>query len=99
MYWLDEGGTGIPRKVASANLDGSNPQILTKNDLQSLGKITIDVENQVLYWTQPTARKVFCTSPLKKGSVITCTLICASSTLPARQKCKFQLTPRENIIS
>ena len=58
LYWLDEGNTGIPRKVASMNMDGTNPQILVRNDLQQLGRIAIDIPNQVLYWTQPSGQKV-----------------------------------------
>ena len=58
LYWLDEGSTGIPRKVSSMNMDGTNPQILVRNDLQQLGRIAIDIPNQVLYWTQPSGQKV-----------------------------------------
>ena len=58
VYWLDEGNTGIPRKVASVNMDGSDPQIILKDDLQQVGRIAIDIENQVLYWTQPSGQKV-----------------------------------------
>ena len=58
LYWLDEGNTGIPRKVASMNMDGTNPQILVSDNLQQLGRIAIDIPNQVLYWTQPSGQKV-----------------------------------------
>ena len=30
MYWLDEGGAGVPAKIGMADMDGSNPKVLVK---------------------------------------------------------------------
>ncbi len=58
LYWLDEGGQGVPRKVASMNLDGTDSQIVTQSDLQMLDFITINTTSQELYWTEGTSSKV-----------------------------------------
>ena len=58
VYWLDEGGSGVPRKVASVNMDGSNPQILVRDDLFSLGYLALNMEDEVLYWSEGGAQKV-----------------------------------------
>ena len=58
LYWLDEGGPGVPRKVAAANLDGSESEILVKDDLTHLDFLSLDVNTQTLYWSEGHAGKV-----------------------------------------
>ena len=53
---MDNGGSGVPRKVARMNMDGTNPEILVSTDLQSVNYLAIDRGQQVLYWTQGSAQ-------------------------------------------
>lgn len=50
VFWIDEGGFGVPIKVARVNMDGSNPMILTESE-QWLEAITIDIPNKMLYYS------------------------------------------------
>lgn len=47
VYWTDQ---GIPAKVESANLDGSNRKVIVDVCIFP-GGIAIDHANQRLYWT------------------------------------------------
>jgi len=33
LFWLDRGGSGVPAKVGKANMDGSEPEIIIKQNL------------------------------------------------------------------
>lgn len=51
MYWTDHGTeSGIPAKVASADMDGSNAAILFTHNLEHVEFITIDIRENKLYW-------------------------------------------------
>uniref|UniRef100_A0A4W3HU78 Low-density lipoprotein receptor-related protein 2 n=1 Tax=Callorhinchus milii TaxID=7868 RepID=A0A4W3HU78_CALMI len=51
MYWTDQGTeNGIPAKIASADMDGSNPEILFTDNLRHVEFITIDIKESYLYW-------------------------------------------------
>ena len=50
LYWLDEGGFGIPRKISKANMDGSEVRNLFTDIGQPLS-LTIDLANKQLYWS------------------------------------------------
>ncbi|KAL0271000.1 UNVERIFIED_CONTAM: hypothetical protein PYX00_008246 [Menopon gallinae] len=50
LYWLDEGGFGVPSKVAKVNMDGTNAEILTTN-IQRPEAITIDLDKKILYYS------------------------------------------------
>ncbi|RWS16465.1 low-density lipoprotein receptor-related protein 2-like protein [Dinothrombium tinctorium] len=52
LYWLDEGGVGVPLKVAKANMDGTNSTILIKDNIHSLEAISFDLANKRLYFSQ-----------------------------------------------
>ena len=56
LYWLDNGGVNVPPKVARMNLDGSEPEILVNGQLYNLRSLDVDIQQQVIYWTQ--AQKV-----------------------------------------
>ncbi|CAH1397949.1 unnamed protein product [Nezara viridula] len=50
LFWVDEGGYGVPQKIGRVNMDGSNPIILLKNLERPLA-ITIDLETKLLYYS------------------------------------------------
>lgn len=47
---MDEGGFGVPPKVAKVNMDGSKPVILL-DDIQRPEAITIDLKEKMLYFS------------------------------------------------
>ena len=52
LYWIDEGGVGVPVKIAKVNMDGSNSTILVKESLQQVEAITLDLNNKRIYFSQ-----------------------------------------------
>lgn len=51
LYWTDHGTeSGIPAKVASADMDGSNAVTLFTNNLDHVEFITVDIQENKLYW-------------------------------------------------
>ncbi|XP_037379377.1 low-density lipoprotein receptor-related protein 2 [Talpa occidentalis] len=51
LYWSDQGtDSGVPAKIASAYMDGSASQILFSGELEHLESLTLDIEEQKLYW-------------------------------------------------
>jgi low density lipoprotein-related protein 2 len=50
MYWLDSGGGGVPAKLASANMDGSQPKIITK-DITKPMALSLDTDKNILYFS------------------------------------------------
>ncbi|XP_029461540.1 low-density lipoprotein receptor-related protein 2 isoform X2 [Rhinatrema bivittatum] len=51
MYWTDAGTeSGVPAKIASAEMDGSNAVVLVTSNLDHVEFITIDIKDQKLYW-------------------------------------------------
>lgn len=51
LYWTDQGTeSGIPAKVASADMDGLNPVTLFTNNLDHIEFITLDIRENKLYW-------------------------------------------------
>ena len=50
LYWLDDGGFGIPRKISKSNMDGTNVRNLFTDLGQPLA-LTIDLANKQLYWS------------------------------------------------
>uniref|UniRef100_A0A8D0H975 Low-density lipoprotein receptor-related protein 2 n=1 Tax=Sphenodon punctatus TaxID=8508 RepID=A0A8D0H975_SPHPU len=64
LYWTDQGtDTGVPAKIASANMDGSDKKILFTGSLDHVEFITIDIKEQKLYWG------VTSTGMIEKGNV------------------------------
>ncbi|XP_044525030.1 low-density lipoprotein receptor-related protein 2 [Gracilinanus agilis] len=64
LYWTDRGTeTGIPAKVASANMDGSQIKTLFTGNLDHIEFITIDIKEQKLYWA------VTSTGVIERGNV------------------------------
>ncbi|XP_045414697.1 low-density lipoprotein receptor-related protein 2 [Lemur catta] len=51
LYWSDQGtDSGVPAKIASANMDGTSLKILFTGNLEHLEFITLDIEEQKVYW-------------------------------------------------
>ena len=50
VFWVDEGGYGVPIKIGRVNMDGGNPLILVEHE-QWLEAITIDIPNKMLYFS------------------------------------------------
>ena len=50
LYWLDDGGFGVPRKIAKANMNGSEVRNLFV-DIGTPLALTIDIANRQLYWS------------------------------------------------
>ncbi|KAM8806535.1 low-density lipoprotein receptor-related protein 2 [Eudromia elegans] len=64
LYWTDQGtDSGVPAKVASANMDGSGVQTLFTGNLDHVEFITMDIKEQKLYWA------VTSTGMIEKGNV------------------------------
>ncbi|XP_033127863.1 low-density lipoprotein receptor-related protein 2-like [Anneissia japonica] len=51
LYWADNGAIS---KIMGVVRDGSNPQVVTTQNVQNIFYITIDVSSQTLYWTLST---------------------------------------------
>ncbi|KRZ56210.1 Low-density lipoprotein receptor-related protein [Trichinella nativa] len=52
LFWLDEGGPSVARKLARAEMDGSNPTVIVSSDLARLDFLTVDLDAQMLYFSQ-----------------------------------------------
>ncbi|XP_054913786.1 low-density lipoprotein receptor-related protein 2 isoform X1 [Poeciliopsis prolifica] len=51
LFWTDKGSdNGVPPKVASADMDGSNLKNLYTTNLANIGFITADISTMKLYW-------------------------------------------------
>ena len=52
LYWLDDGGVGVPVKIAGVNMDGNSSHIIYRDGLTNLEALTLDLFNKRLYWSQ-----------------------------------------------
>lgn len=50
LYWVDEGGFGVPPKIGRVNMDGTNAMVLTE-EVDNPESITIDIERKMLYFS------------------------------------------------
>ena len=50
VFWVDEGGFGVPTKIGRVNMDGTNPVILLSN-LDNPEAITIDIPSKTVYFS------------------------------------------------
>lgn len=51
LYWLDQGGAGVPAKIGKANMDGSKPEILLKDNLTQPEFLTLDPDTEMIYFS------------------------------------------------
>ena len=58
LYWLDQGGAGVPAKIGKANMDGSNPEILIRANITKPEFLTIDPDNEMLYFSSSQGPKI-----------------------------------------
>lgn len=59
LYWTDQGTeSGIPAKVAAADMDGMNPVTLFTNNLDHIEFLTVDIQENKLYWAVTGTGKV-----------------------------------------
>ena len=49
IYWVDEGGYGVPEKIGKVNMDGSSSMVLAK--VTKPEALTIDVDRKTLYYS------------------------------------------------
>ncbi|GAB1600507.1 low-density lipoprotein receptor-related protein 2-like [Argonauta hians] len=54
LYWTDRGDHPVPIKIGVVKMDGSDPEILIKDNMQSPGFLTKDPNAQILYWSDST---------------------------------------------
>ncbi|XP_073976140.1 low-density lipoprotein receptor-related protein megalin isoform X3 [Rhodnius prolixus] len=50
LFWVDEGGYGVPQKIGRVNMDGTNPVILLRKVERPVA-ITIDLDTKTLYYS------------------------------------------------
>ena len=50
IFWIDEGGFGVPAKVGKVNMDGSMSTVLV-DDVENPEAITIDVDKKDIYFS------------------------------------------------
>lgn len=55
MYWTD---WGTPPKIESASMDGANRNAVITTDLYWPNALTLDYQNQILYWADAWLDKV-----------------------------------------
>ncbi|KAI5717758.1 hypothetical protein M8J77_010754 [Diaphorina citri] len=68
LYWIDEGGNGVPLKIGKANMDGSNASILVSGQLYEA--LALDLENGMLYYSTEGAVKVIDTDGEAERTVL-----------------------------
>ncbi|XP_043497943.1 low-density lipoprotein receptor-related protein 2 isoform X2 [Polistes fuscatus] len=50
IFWVDDGGFGIPMKIGRVNMDGTNPIVLVDN-VEKPVAITIDIPSKTVYFS------------------------------------------------
>uniref|UniRef100_A0A8C4QIE6 Low-density lipoprotein receptor-related protein 2 n=1 Tax=Eptatretus burgeri TaxID=7764 RepID=A0A8C4QIE6_EPTBU len=61
LYWTDDGtDSGVPAKIGSAYMDGSGLTILFTNHLGHADFMTIDIQEQKLYWAVANTGHIEC---------------------------------------
>lgn len=58
VYWIDDGGGHVPKKIAEVKMDGSDPRILIQDNLNDPGYLTKDPKEAVLYWSESYLGKI-----------------------------------------
>ena len=58
LYWLDQGGAGVPAKIGKAGMDGSNPSVLVSDGLTRPEFLAIDPDTDMLYFSSSQPAKV-----------------------------------------
>ena len=58
LYWLDQGGSGVPAKIGKAMMDGTKPSVLVSGNLTNPEFLAIDPESEMLYFSSSQPAKV-----------------------------------------
>ena len=58
LYWLDEGGPGVPAKIGVADMDGQNPGIVVQGNMTSPEFLTLDPDTEMIYFSSSHEPKV-----------------------------------------
>ena len=58
LFWLDRGGNGVPAKIGKANMDGSEPEVIVKGNLEGPEFLTIDIQKEILYFSTSRNAKI-----------------------------------------
>lgn len=51
LFWIDEGGFGVPAKVGKINMDGTGALVLTSDNLENPEAITLDLDRKDIYYS------------------------------------------------
>lgn len=79
LYWTDQGAeSGIPAKVASADMDGLNPVTLFTNNLDHIEFLTVDIQENKLYWAVTSTGMVGLEIICSFCKALTNTMLCES---------------------
>ncbi|XP_055342132.1 low-density lipoprotein receptor-related protein 2-like [Paramacrobiotus metropolitanus] len=58
LFWGDNGGTGIPAKIAKVRMDGIGATIIFKDGIGKISFITYDPLSQMVYWSDTRLSKI-----------------------------------------
>ncbi|XP_043484789.1 low-density lipoprotein receptor-related protein 2 [Leptopilina heterotoma] len=70
VFWVDEGGFGVPVKIGRVNMDGTNAIILLSN-LDNPEAITIDIPSKTVYFSTARAIKSMTTDGQGLRTILT----------------------------
>ena len=62
LFWLDQGGGSQGKKVGRADLNGQNAAVVLSSNIGQLDLITVDVQNQRIYFSEGKSGRVSCES-------------------------------------
>lgn len=51
MYWVDEGGPGVPPKIGECGMDGSDPKVIVRDLVKPSSAFSVDSDKRMLYFT------------------------------------------------
>ena len=58
MYWTDFYNSS--GRIERADMDGKNREVIINNGLEQPSGLTLDIENEVIYWVDTKSLKVSC---------------------------------------
>ena len=58
LYWADNGDSGVAPHLAKSKMDGSDPTIITSDQIDHVDYLIIDTRTQKLYWNDATYQQV-----------------------------------------
>ena len=58
LFWLDRGAIGVPAKIGSVDMSGTNPKIIVRENLKKPDFLAIDLQKEILYFSSSDEPKV-----------------------------------------